>query len=522
MRDFLLKYEKHFFFFFILIHLVPLLAVTWFVTLDGPAHLYNANLIRNSITGSGDFISGWFDFNPDPEPNWTGHFMQGVFLSFLPAWLAEKLLMVIYVISLPLSFRLLVNKLNSAGSYSSWLIFPFIYTMPFCFGFFNFSIGLPLIFTGIWYWLSRESFLWKQGLIFFLIMVLAYFSHLFVCVVLFSVITLLFLRDVLFREKYSERDSPRIRQQTIVWFSVAIPLSAMVIYFISSKGMEGFHGNFTRIPFQDLADGIRESRTLICWDYNKEKTIARFMAPLLIFNAAFILITRIKFFRKVKPVSQDIFLLVFLGLVALFFVIPDNMFSGGFISFRILLFAQLFLILWMAACHSDGFIPGVVIAGMTAISISLMVSRSGISASLDSDAKEMIEATMQMEEKKSMLPLNYSSNWLHTNLSNYAGAERNIIVLDNYEAAYPQFPLKWKTETYPYRLLGTFASSNKPCVSLDGYETVSGQTIDYILMWEHQPSYDDSCTTAVNALLGDQFRQIFISAGKKAVLYKRK
>jgi hypothetical protein len=61
--------------------------VGWFVTQDGSAHLYNAQIIASSLTPSSPYRS-YFDVRWDPVPNWGGHLVTAVLVSLLPVWAA--------------------------------------------------------------------------------------------------------------------------------------------------------------------------------------------------------------------------------------------------------------------------------------------------------------------------------------------------------------------------------------------------------------------------------------------------
>ncbi|MBK8416653.1 MAG: hypothetical protein IPL22_20360 [Bacteroidetes bacterium] len=45
-----------------------------FLTVDGPAHLYNATIIREMLTGDQSLYALFFKFNEQLVPNWSGHF----------------------------------------------------------------------------------------------------------------------------------------------------------------------------------------------------------------------------------------------------------------------------------------------------------------------------------------------------------------------------------------------------------------------------------------------------------------
>src|SRR6187549_2575351 len=138
--------EKYFFFSLSIINLIPVLFYKFFPTLDGPAHLYNATIINQLLAGN-EYLEKFFRFNPEPVPNWTGHFLLSCFNLLLPAFIAEKLLLVLYLLGLPFSFRSLIKTIASGNVFISYYIFPFTYSFLFFLGFYNFCVGLVFLFS---------------------------------------------------------------------------------------------------------------------------------------------------------------------------------------------------------------------------------------------------------------------------------------------------------------------------------------------------------------------------------------
>jgi len=125
------KAEAVIFFIVTLLNLYPVLSNQYFPTLDGAAHLYNANIIKELILHPEGAFANYFEFNSSPVPNWTGHFILTFFRFIFPAFLAEKCLLIIYLVGLPYAFRSLVKRLNPKNALGAYFIFPFCYTSIF-------------------------------------------------------------------------------------------------------------------------------------------------------------------------------------------------------------------------------------------------------------------------------------------------------------------------------------------------------------------------------------------------------
>jgi len=140
-----------------LINLWPITYGKFFPTLDGAAHLHNAQLIQSLLYEGSSALHQVYMFTPEVVPNWTGHFLLAGLNSFLPAFVAEKVFLLIYLIGLPCSFRFFIKKINSPNILLSYLIFPFCYTFLFLLGFYNFSLGILFLFLSLGLWIQIKQ-----------------------------------------------------------------------------------------------------------------------------------------------------------------------------------------------------------------------------------------------------------------------------------------------------------------------------------------------------------------------------
>jgi len=126
--------EKFLFLIVVLLNIIPVLSYTYFPTMDGPAHLYNSNLITHLLFEDNQQLHEFYKLNTIAVPNWIGHFILSFFNLFLPAFLAEKILLLIYFVGLPYSFRRLIITINPKAVFVSYFIFPFTYSFLFFIG----------------------------------------------------------------------------------------------------------------------------------------------------------------------------------------------------------------------------------------------------------------------------------------------------------------------------------------------------------------------------------------------------
>ena len=103
--------EKHLFFAVLLITLYPLFLGHYFITQDGPAHLYNSRLINAIIFNDYSNIDLFYNLNNGLNSNALSHVLLSIFHLPLPGWLAEKLYLIILLSTLILSFRKFIKSL---------------------------------------------------------------------------------------------------------------------------------------------------------------------------------------------------------------------------------------------------------------------------------------------------------------------------------------------------------------------------------------------------------------------------
>ena len=156
-----------------LVSLAPIWSVRYLPTADGPAHLYNAWLLKTLIAGDHGVVHSWFTIRWLPFPNWTGHALLAALMTVVPPLIAEKIL----VSGIALLF-LCAMWMYSEGRPWCFFAVPFTYNLLLQAGFYNFSIGCALYFVivAIW-WRRREQADWRTIAIIAVLLIVCYFSH---------------------------------------------------------------------------------------------------------------------------------------------------------------------------------------------------------------------------------------------------------------------------------------------------------------------------------------------------------
>ena len=509
----------NFFLLITLLNIIPVLSYKFHATLDGPAHLYNSNLINHLLFGDKTPLSNFFSFNPEPIPNWSGHFILSLFNLMMPAYLAEKLLLILYLIALPFSFRSLIKTLSPNNYLLSYLIFPFTYSFLFYYGFYNSIIAVVFMIVSINYWLKHQDNLSiKKGIILFLLLLITYFSHLFIFAVLLLIIGLQIIGKALLKligsESFKEVFIGFIKQSLILLLLSAIPLVLLVNYFHSHPPIGDKH----YLSSNDLMEYITKIKPFIGFNFDEEKhfTHALYKMFLVLFTLAFlnrILVIRTPFnipFRE-KIISgfrssfsvTDFFLLGAIIMLVLYFILPDFQGDSGFVSVRLCFLFYLLLAIWIAVQRFPRWMCYIAIFVTLLYSYKLNKYRKIPLTYLNEVAIQINDASKLIKPNSVVLPLDFSNNFNMMHFSNYLGIDKPMIILENYECNLTWFPLMWNRKEHPNAPKGNITReqfiSSWTC---DNHQPIK---IDYIFLLGKIENTIDSCTLTLKKTISENY-----------------
>lgn len=499
----------------VIFHAVPVLLLNLFVSHDGPAHLDNANIINNLLLHADSPAHDFFEFNPIILPNWTGHVLLMLFNYLLPAWLAEKLLLLLYIITFPLAYRYLLKSINPEALSISYLVFPFIYTLLLYLGFYNFLLSIPLMLFVLACWLRKREGISRNFLVLLASMfVLLYFTHLLNFLILLGICGANLLWDI-FQQKGKKNIWQLVMRQAFQLFLTSIPALVLALLFIIKGNSEGV---VKYMKIRELISLIYDVAPMSSISGDNERIYSLIVfcvfAGLLLVQLGYRQLAE----HKEKSGMGRWGFIVLLVLV-LFFSFPTEASTGGFISHRLSLFFFLFLGFFIATLYRSTMVSWLMVFVVMGTSLYRLNYYYLESKKLSDGAFRIYEAGSQIEDKSTVLPLNYSNNWLFGNVLHYAGCEKDVVILENYEADKIHFPLVWKKGMQPNDFLGNHHNSKTPWVNVEHYEGVTGATVDYILRFGYNEEIADSNTIAVNDYLEENFSKVL--SGGDVELFKR-
>ncbi len=515
------------------------LAHIWYphilLTCDGPAHVYNAQVIGDLTTGKTlDFYQRFYSLSHAPNPNWLSHYVL-VFLLHrnIGGIDAEKTLMTLYVLLYVVGFYLLLKKLSGNNRQMYLYVFIFLFSQVFAKGFYNFCIGNALFFWATWVWilfLERGKF-WTAAL-FFVTLAMVYFAHLLwfsVCGIVCCCLALSFAMA-----QYPDW-AGRMRfgaSRMLCLAAMGAPFLWLAIRFSRSQGGLGIRIRFHLYRLVELL----QLKYLVNLTH-AEVYFALILGCVLIAAC----LTAIYFGKAKQHVFQKfdgiLWGLGILGLLYLCF--PDAIFGVEVMTtIRLQVVLGIFMICTVAYLG----LPPKLARAMTGIVTLAVVLLAGTRLSaynnLSDETEELLSCSSHIKPKSVVLPLNFSKarkdncngmawkdqGWFFVHASEYMGLDKPLIFLDNYEAGTKFFPLSWANKANPFlsMISGNGIEQAPPHASIQAYKDFSGIDVDYVVMWCYDPSFElDSNYIPLAKEIRAHFVSIYKSPTGLAELFER-
>lgn len=418
---------------FLLVNLALPFCTHFYPTLDGPAHLYNAQLLKCYLLGD-EVVRTWFELHPLPVPNWLDHGLFALLLTVLPAWLTEKVLVLLYIVGMAVGFRRLLRVLAPGNEALSLLIFPFIHGCLFNMGFFNFSLGVAL-----WFFAVAEGLKWMEDrrsrrlVLLTGLAVLLYFSN----VLAFALAGFTLGCAALWNARTERAWSVLVRTGLAL---LLVFLPGLICFAWFSAGTQFPVADGGR-PFSELLSWLWTVRPLKWTRYEEEGRIALALAAVL-----GLLLVLLLFVRRESTRWSHLLLVPTVLVLVLFLVTPDTA-HAGMMSDRYCYLYFIVFLAWLASTVPMRWYSALLacFAGLVQFMLStdqLLNTRSR----LDEHATTMHSASRFLADHATVQPVNLSGDWNDGHLSNYLGVDRPVFIMENYEARLGWFPLRWKDE----------------------------------------------------------------------------
>ncbi|MCD6012722.1 MAG: hypothetical protein K0Q79_2584 [Flavipsychrobacter sp.] len=491
--------------------IVASMAMIWlpgyYLTGDGPCHVYNAQILHDLVAGRNtEFYSRYYEILWQPNPNWFTTMVLALLMFVVNGVVAEKIFLTLYVLVYVGGFYVLLKKVSGKVSWLLLAVFLFVFTHALTKGFYNFSFSIAFYFWTVWAWLQYlEERRLKTGLLFFLFLFLVFFTHL-----LSFGITMVSCAAITVSGGIALKNKKGMVAAILQLLLLAAPFVAIMLWFANKEG--GLQLQFSPHPYRmiELAQfkhGVNFDHNELLWTTIAGSTI------LLLFV---LVVIKFRGLRQVHRYDGLLYTWIFVMLVYLFF--PEDIIGRAMdMSVRTQLFVMVLTVLIIAYRLRSEKILGAGAFVLFGCFIVLSGLRFGSIGRISGTEKELLSVGKYLKPNTVLLPLcfnvegadetgkplaDWNASFRHG--AQYLATAKPLIVLDNYEANTGYFPIKWKEGISPYQHFGPLEDL-PPYGNIAVYKQKSGVDIDYILMW----CYDSA------ALQNENFRRFYgeISSG---------
>ena len=530
----------------ILAHLIPIWVFQYFPSQDGPAHIENARIILDYFGPDRAIFREYYIFNKHLEPTWLGHFVLASLMYLLPIFTAEKIFLSGYIIFLPLSIRYALRGIRHDSGFLAFLIFPFIYNYLWHMGFYSFSYSLAVFFLLMGYWIrNREQFIPRKTVTLAFLSLLLYFCHMVSLVMAYVAIAVLTFWHMLFdliqdKPGWRRFDFQVLRKtferRVIPLILAFLPTAILVVMFLSRQGVESPEIGIRR-SFHWLLKDLTQMESLV--SFQKEEYFCSIGLGILF--AGLLLYLAVSRIKQRRLDLWDGLLVVAFGYGLIYFLVPNAMSEGSFITDRLNLYPFFALLLSFGV---PSYLKSVK-WGTVFIAIVITAAFLGLHtlkySELNDYLAEYLSGIHLIEPNKTLLPLAFDSRghapdgkilslkvrpFLHA--SGYIAAQRHVVEFTNYEAgAYTYFPVLFRSDLNPYIHIGVKDRSivwEPPQVDFLTYAGRTGGQVDYVLVWgvqERQRNHE--ATKSIDRQLKRGYELVYSSPRTGLMqLYKRK
>lgn len=508
ITGFIRRQELNLFLAMVVLNLTPILSVKYFPTVDGPAHLYNANLIVDLLSGTSSW-QGFIEFNQSFTPNWTGHLLLALLIKLFSVSIAEKMILGIYLVGVPISIKLLLKQLRAPSSILVYLVFPFMYGYLFHFGFFNYNLAIVFFFLGLIAWIhALNSKAYYNWLLAGFMAVIIALSHPFVfglfCI---AACSLTLSRIIVEKSQTLSLIKP---------LASLIPGIVITCFFLISS--ESVNQEAKIIPWKDLLISFKYIMPI------KGLNPEMYHWPSKILLYLFLGLTALSMVRLMLPSDMSrstffIWLIITVITAVLVFIMPDYLGDAGLISSRLLWFFFIFLIITFSQIE----FPDLIRQTVAVIAVTLAVWTINHNVNQIQEASKLAEEiemlSSEIERNSTILPITHFCSKQFSRVAHYAALNKDQLVLNNYEAELSYFPLVWNYSRLPKFRIGRLGPSD--CVGWVEGKVIGTQPIDYVLLAnEPRCNPDLSCEKELQSALELNYTLVRTSVDGYAKLFR--
>lgn len=525
-----MRYIEKYYFYAVLIACILLLTVPkFYITGDGPSHVYNAHVLFQYLHEDlRAFYKPFYQINKSFDPNWSSHIILGVFTRFLPAWFADKAFQLFYLFVFAFGFRYLIRSIQKDNEFIALFFAPFVFTLPFQQGFYNYCLALAFLWWIVGYYIRHYENLQIKHVSFLMLGLLVItFTHGMPSVWAIVIMTLLSIFSY----------QSLLQKNTIIdWLAAHVimflPSIILIVAFMFKKGIDvaPHHQSIFQKWLLFISGDTLQIFT------HTEKWI---IIPLIICWV-------ISFISLIKKVTYKIISFHPLSLVMLcmllfalysYLTAPHSIGGAGAIDIRLGFLPWIFLLCLLANLTWQRWLKTTMSVVAIVYSVVILIIRLPIMLAASHIGQEMMAATNYIQPQSVVMNL-HMDDW-HVNengdslfqkdgsfihFTDYIGAEKPLILINNYEAELHYFPVQWRPDKNPFYIIPNLLGGHyPPAGNLMQYERKTLHKINYVLIQQWNDKYlQQHSVKQLMDTIHSYFTIKFSSPKREIVLWQRK
>lgn len=545
--------ERWIFYLLLLAAVAPVWSGRFFVTGDGPCHVYNARILLDYFLGRHfGFYDPFYSLNTNFEPNWFGHLWLAAFQAFLAPETAEKTFLTGYVLLFGLGFRYLLRQINRDSVFLSAFGLLFVWHYLLQSGFYNYACSIALFFWVCGFWLQyRHRMTALRGLAWALLWLALYSAHPMGLVFAGAFVGSNVLVESLGAGWKSgwKAGWQQCRQQTQTALLPALPMLVMMAEYIYRKPWPtGANTETTGQVWYDLYN----LNALVTIRMSERDTVhaISYIAIALTLGAVVLRLqkrpTNAPMTSNAPMTPNDVparhdFLLLFTAIALWqYFRQAGTQSLELMMPLRVQLFPWLGLLCWAATATFPQWAKHLTLALSVAAMGVLLAHRIPAHRSASALVEDYMTCVPHIADSSVVLVLNYdfngrdfngkqvsNRNWLFIHGADYIGAYRTAIMSDNYEALRYYFPFIWRWDRDMFRITdkeGMNFDNRPPRADFINFKHRSGgYDLHYVLILNYdERHYDHQYSREIRGQLETGYEPVFYSPGGRAELWRLK
>ena len=460
------KTESLLFWSLVVVCAAPIWLLPSIPTQDGPAHLYNAYLLHGWWRASFPIDRSVFALNPVPVPNSLSTVTLALLMQFFSPDLSEKVLLTTYAVLFPVSLRYAARAFDEAP-YVYFLGFPLVWNYLLLMGFFNFCFSLAGTLVLIGYYVRRcERLAAKDLLVLWALSCLLYFSNGLSFYFATGTVGLLAVAKVGWSGIWKSQ----------IGLVSLVPLS---LWYLASR--------------RQHASAAWESPRALIWSLARLSVLLPVFSSItlklsMLFGLFLVVAGVVTLCCRHTFVFSDALLFVAAGEFVLYFLAPKHVGGVGFLNHRMMLAGLTTFVLWVAV---QRYSPGLNVAlalGGTTIFLALLWFNVRTSQDLVKTLTLYRKTGPFIEEGHTLRHLQFDRGGYGTttypglrydpfmHAGSLVAIDRNLVDLNNYEAASGNFPIIYKDSSMDgradYIIIWDEARWDHPRIELTEYTSI--------------------------------------------------